>query len=179
MIEPLSVITHSISDLRYRLIAGSAEIEPLRILDTRVINWDMWRVTLHILGSSHAVTVERADRRLRITELFTCAPATGQATPLLDMAGDSSNEGCAAIHGLGCRVRLTPFPLAEGDDLRRTVPNADRLDHYFAGEPGSLPVTRVGWQAVAGRLRVETIHTYPESGTGVRSETVFTTGEER
>ena len=35
------------------------------------------------------------------------------------------------------------------------------------------PVTRMGWQMEDGLLRVETVHTYPEEGRGVRSWTTF------
>jgi hypothetical protein len=168
---------HSIYDLRYRLTPGHVELEPLRVLACRTAEWIDWRVTFHVLGASHAVVLERGGQT--ITELLTCRPAAGASNPLLDLACDDSATGCATRDGIECRVRISPMLLGDGDDLRTVVEPGCRMDYSFPARAGEqAPMTRIGWRVDGRALRVETVHTYPEAGRGVRSETVFIIGEE-
>jgi hypothetical protein len=40
-------------------------------------------------------------------------------------------------------------------------------------------VTRIGWRVRPSLLEVETLHTYPEQGMGVRSDSSFEPDDER
>ena len=61
------------------------------------------------------------------------------------------------------------FPLEEGDALRGDFAPANCLAVAFdASSGGMAPWTRIGWRAAGGPLQVETVHTYPEEGRGVR-----------
>jgi hypothetical protein len=159
----------SAEQLAYRLIAGPADLRPLRILATCGFSWEGWQVTAHVLGASHAVELRRG--RARMTELLTCVPPPG-ALPSL-MALSAGSEGCCEARGLRCRVQLAGFDLADGDALLGCFDAAERLDFAFpAGEAGAA-VTRVGWRIDARGLAVETVHSYPEEGRGIRSFTTF------
>ena len=171
---------HRIENLCYQLVQGRVCLEPLRILARREMVWNGWRVAFHVLGASHAIIIEQDD--ICITELFTCAPVT-TAVPVL-----SRSEGmlpvtlCPDVPGFGCRVSLERFALVTGDALRLDAPQANALTVKFPHASGSIaPITRVSWKRTKNILRIETIHTYPEEHSGVRSETVLqiSAGEQR
>ena len=119
---------HQLSALRYRLIAGDVELSPLRILASRTLAWNDWKVTLHILGASHAVCLQRGD--IRLTELLTCLPPLTSQNALLTLEADTHRDDCFDASGLSCRLRLEPFSLNEGDTLRHT-PSATSLTQSY------------------------------------------------
>jgi hypothetical protein len=164
---------HRVTSLRYRLITGPTLLEPLRVLAERVIDVHSWRVSIFALGASHAIRMERGDAL--VTELLTCAPPAGGDALLLDEPGYVENLFETEVGGFKCGVCLTPFSLEEGDDLEGGFGPAERLEVAYAAPPGSpTPVTRVGWRLRPGGFAVETVHTYPEEGRGVRSRSRFT-----
>jgi hypothetical protein len=93
---------------------------------------------------------------------------------LAEAAADRPGDLCVATHGLICRTYLAPFALCEGDALCKDFPAAGRLEVAYPCAGGTPPAfTRLGWHADGERLRVETVHTYPEEGRGVRTRTEF------
>ena len=167
----------SASNLRYRLISGPLELEPLRVLATRCMEWNGRSVTFCVLGASHAVCMQHGDTT--ITELLACCDLENRDDILLDIAGDPLQTACRIVAGLVCQVELIPFPLTEGDALRDDYPEANRLElAYPASADGPTPFTRIGWRIHEGALYVETIHTYPEERLGIRSRSRFCREEE-
>lgn len=203
---------HKLSALRYRFLVGDVELTPLRVLASRTLPWNDWQITLHILGASHAVRLQRGD--VILTELLTCLPPAETPDALLTLTTNTRREKSLKTHNLSCCVRLQRFSLEEGDALHHTPPeNLLALTYPLlsslargtkeeeaysplltkegsgavlsplpqrSGEPGegagvrSLPVTRIGWRFANNQLLIETVHTYPEEGLGLRSLTRFT-----
>ena len=157
--------------LSYRLQAGQTDLRPLRVLASRELTWGSWGVRIHVLGASHAVEFRRGDDC--VTELLTCVRPIFTQTPLIGMQADTPGHGCARAFGLTCRVRLAPFCLLDGDALTARFANECRLDVNFPCAGGGAPVTRVGWRRTGPCLTIETVHSYPEEGCGVRSVSVF------
>ncbi|HLJ54259.1 MAG TPA: DUF2617 family protein [Chthonomonadaceae bacterium] len=160
----------SAEQLSYRLIAGPADLRPLRILASRGVAWAGWQVALYVLGASHAVELRRG--RARMTELLTCVPPPGAHASLMALSAAGS-EGCCEAQGLRFRVRLASFDLVAGDDLLGCFDDEARLDVAFPPGAAGGAVTRIGWRIDARWLTVETVHSYPEEGRGIRSFTTF------
>jgi len=170
-------MNHTIDELLYRLVTGPLNLEPLRVIARRTISWRDLSVDLNILGASHALTITGDGWQL--SELLTCRPAPDASDALIELPCESAVSGCARIFGVECQVRIAPFNLSEGSGLRLPIAPETLFAHEFDSvDGGPSPVTRIGWIAERNVLRVETIHTYPEAGRGVRSETVFTVDEE-
>jgi hypothetical protein len=166
---------HKLTALRYRLVAGDVELTPLRVLASRTLAWNDWRVTLHILGASHAVCLQRGD--ICLTELLTCLPPLATQNALLTLDADTHREDCLDASGLSCRLRLQPFSLDDGDSLRHTPSETSLVQTFptpYSLLPTPCPITRLGWRFIGDSLLIETIHTYPEEGRGLRSLTRFT-----
>ena len=70
--------------------------------------------------------------------------------------------------------RLTPFALCGRDRLQDTFPSEDQITFKYHVE-GELeePITHIGWRGGESTLSVETVHTYPHEGQGVRSNSTF------
>ena len=172
------IVELSSSALRYRLLEGPVRLEPLRVLDSRAVEWQGWHVTFSILGASHATSLKSDGQGL--TELLTCAPPATDVRVLAEMAVAMGGEQCVAAAGLICRVRLSAFLLHEGEALRGSYAADSRLTVSFPRTaPGSIPRTHVGWRVAGQCLAVETVHTYPEEERGIRSESLFTIEEVR
>ena len=194
---------HTITTLHYRLLEGPVCLEPLRVLQTRTLLWQDRQVTFSVLGASHAVSLTRAGERL--TELLACAAPEGALHVLAERPADPPDTFCLELdiktQGLLCRVQLETFALQHGDRLSDSFPEADQLAYAYPSrnaniekgkaEIGKLitettesgsdidanlwPWTRIGWRIEPDALVIETVHTYPEEGRGIRSRTVFTT----
>ncbi len=183
--DPVQPLTHSISTLRYRLLAGVPDLAPLRVLDCRELMWYGWNVRFLVLGASHAVCL--AGPHATVTELLTCGNAGGEAHLLAESVCETWNSFAVETSGLRCRVRLQPFDLREGDALLDFYAPDSTLSLAFPPQsesgispsppppfsPSIFPVTRLGWRVERSGLHIETVHTYPEEGRGVRSRTVF------
>lgn len=174
-------MNYRIADLCYRILDGEVRLAPLRVLATRGADWRGWRVTFHVLGASHAVCLERDG--IRLTELLTCAPPDGASQALAQCAAANASRLTLCAHGLRCRVTLSLFDLSEGTRLQGDFPAENRLERVYplpsvlAESAGAPPCTRIGWTCQGDGIIVETVHTYPEEGRGVRSLTLFC-GEE-
>lgn len=168
---PVPVFPYSTATLRYALLLGPVELAPLRVLASRCIRWKGWNVTFYALGASHAVCLERGESR--VTELLACAVGAGASVPVVQDDAEITNL-CLRAEGLCCEVALTPFALTQDTGLLRVSDPDSRLE--FAYPPpcnAATPYTRIGWRVTEEALHVETVHTYPEEGRGIRSSTVF------
>ena len=166
-------IRHSVDNLCYQLIEGKVCLEPLRVLTEREIVWQGLRVGFFILGASHAVTL--AGNGVYIAELLTCLPQTVTESLLAQCAANRPMTLCPNVPDMTCRVQIAPFTLTENYHLNLSAAETETLTFAYPFLSGQeTPLTRLGWRVVAASLHIETIHTYPEEGRGVRSETVFT-----
>ena len=162
---------HGTRTLRYYLLSGSANLEPFGIFGSQQITWQGYQVTFYVLGTSHAVALDR--RGPAFTELLSCAPEV-QARPVHESAVDALQVVSRTIGDIHYRCRLTLFDLTDENDLDGEFEEGNILAHNFDPAGGSdQPVTRIGWSAGAAQLLVETLHTYPEEGRGVRSQSLF------
>lgn len=163
---------HRIENLCYQLVQGEVCLEPLRILARREVTWNGWKVAFHVLGASHAITLERDD--ICITELFTCAPVKTEASVLAQSEGQLPMQLCPDVPGFYCRVKLERFALVVGNALRHDAPQTNTLVVEFPHASGDIaPITRLNWKTTGNILRIQTIHTYPEEHCGVHSETIL------
>lgn len=171
---PIPVFPHSAATLRYSLLTGPVELTPLRVLASRCILWKGWNVTFFALGASHAVCLERGE--CRVTELLACAVGTGTGlnVPVVQEGSEERTNYCLRAEGLVCEVQWMPFPLTEDATLSQRSTPENRLEvAYPPHAETATPYTRIGWHITSEALHVETVHTYPEEGRGVRSKTVF------
>ena len=168
-------LKHLLSSLCYRLTDQPISLEPLRILEERKAVWGSWKVTFFALGTSHAVRLQ--DRDKQITELLTCVPPPEGAGYLLQANAADPVSLDAQLPGLCCNVRLEPFALTIDDALRGDFAPDSQMHIAYPTEIGerevAAPVTRIGWQIEGKHLLIQTVHTYPEEGRGVRSHTDF------
>ena len=165
-------VIHSTSTLRYLLLSGRAPLEPLRIFESRRVPWlDHW-VTFYALGTSHAILLEYGSAAL--TELLTCAPTAAQAHVLEQGAANVPSAVSRTFDHLSYRCRLTPFALSGHDRLPAGFTRRDQITctYRIEGEREE-PVTHIGWRRGGSTLSVETVHTYPHEGQGVRSNSTF------
>ena len=169
---PTPVFPYSMATLRYSLLTDAVELAPLRVLATRCVGWQAWSVTFCVLGASHAVCLERGESRL--TELLACVLGAGASVPVVPEEGEESTTLCLRAEGLVCETTLTPFALSGDAELSAAIALDNRMEVAYPPHLHSAtPYTRIGWHATADTLHVETVHTYPEEGRGVRSRTVF------
>ena len=129
-------------------------------------------VTFFVLGTSHAVLLESGDTAL--TELLTCAAGDLEARVLEERTASSGSVVARTIDNLQYDCRLSPFALDEDDRLHGVFSSADQLSFKYAVDHGAEePMTHIGWRVDEATLVVETLHTYPVEGRGVRSESTF------
>ena len=169
---PTPIFPHSAATLRYALLTGPVELTPLRVLASRCILWRGWRVTFFALGASHAVCLERGESL--VTELLACAVGAGASLPVVQGNDAETTNLCLRAEGLVCEIALIPFALTEGAGLLLECASDSRLEFAYPSPVDAVtPYTRIGWRVTAEALHVETVHTYPEEGRGIRSRTVF------
>ena len=109
-----------------------------------------------------------------LTELLTCAAGDLEARVLEQRAASSACVISRTIDALRYDCRLSPFALDGGDRLRGAFSSADQITFTYGVDHGAEePMTRIGWRADDATLVVETLHTYPHEGRGVRSESTF------
>jgi hypothetical protein len=164
---------HSISTLRYRLISGPVDLAPLKVIESREIDRAEFHITFYVLGASHAVTIERGGRT--ITELLTCSPplkATGIIAEARVESGTTINE---IVHGITVRSKCRTFELYSGWTVPEQFNSDQSLRVGFPYDGENTAETAIRWYVNGQRLLVETLHTYPEEGFGVRSKTEFET----
>lgn len=165
-------VTHSAATLHYFLLDGRPRLEPLRVFDVRRVLWGGRVVTFFALGTSHAVVVEKGD--IALTELLTCAAGDLEAHVLEQRAVGIDCVISRAIDSLRYDCQLSPFELDAGDGLQGDFSEAEQLIvKYGVGQGAEEPMTHIGWRIEGAMLSVETLHTYPHEGRGVRSQSTF------
>ncbi len=180
VVEPLpptrceNAVIHSAATLRYFLLEGHVRLEPLRVFDSRQVQWSDRVVTFFVLGTSHAMRVERGDTTL--TELLTCAKSDLEARVLEHRDASPDWSFACEVHGLEYECGLSSFELLGSGQLRGEFRPTDQLTvTYGAGQDAPAPMTSVAWRMDDATLSVETLHTYPQEGRGVRSHSTFRT----
>src|SRR2546423_15525715 len=96
-------VTHSSHSLVYRLLNGPAPLEPLRVLDSRSIQWQGRTVTFYVLGASHAVCIGRDA--VEVTELLTCVIPKSFAQGLAGARAAGDTGITPAANRPGCSAR--------------------------------------------------------------------------
>lgn len=157
---------HSLNNLSYRLVKGLPSLEPLQVLETRTIEWRGGLATFTILGASHAVTIDCGGEQT--TEALSCIPLEHAGETLLEAPANAQGTYEACANGLIWKTTLSSFLLAEGEKLQGRF--EETLSYDFPSANESTPITRIGWNA-GKMLYIQTIHTYPQEGLGVRSVT--------
>ncbi len=137
---------HSAATLRYFLLDGRARLEPLRVFDSRRVEWQGRVVTFWALGTSHAVLLELGDTVL--TELLTCAAGDLDAQVLEERAASSDCVISRVIENLQYDCRLPPFQLDGGDRLRDAFRSTDQLCFTYEMDHGQ----KSRWYISAGVL---------------------------
>jgi hypothetical protein len=176
--EPDGLLTdqptiYRMRDLRYFLIEGQTSwLKGLRIIDSRRRNWEDREVILYVLGTSHALTLRHEERQ--ITELLSCRGRFGSDQCLAEMAAGDPFEVSTAVHGLRYQFRLTLHDLSGDNVLLDVYPREDEMCVSYPQQAEfATPVTRIGWRIEPGVLRLQTLHTYPEEASEIRTESVI------
>ncbi|MES2459616.1 MAG: hypothetical protein V4671_03475, partial [Armatimonadota bacterium] len=132
----------------------------------------------------HALTVTLANGR-KFTELLTCLPPNPAASSGSEQAGRGREwaipgrpgadwEREFEENGITGTVRLHHVPLTpELNHFQIGFSPHDTLHEPFPSPTGEPAWTRVGWKSDDTCLTIETIHTYPEDGAGIRSTTIL------
>jgi hypothetical protein len=163
-------VKHRADELCFLLVRGRADLHRLRIFNSREIVWRGRRTVFYILGTSHAVSVEGRSQ-VEVLELLSCSPVAGAHEVLATSRVDTPYSVSTTVDDLRYECDVTPFALDGWTDrFAHTFPVSDHLRFAYGSlSGGSAPLTCVGWRANE-ELRVETVHTYPEEGRGVRSQ---------
>lgn len=169
---PTPIFPYGMSALRYGLLTGPVDLAPLHVLASRCVPWQAWSVTFCVLGASHAVCLERGAAHL--TELLACAVGNEIGIPVMQEETGKTTNLCLRAAGLLCKVTLIPFALTQDTQLSSESAPENRLEFAYPPQAEDLtPYTRIGWHVTSDALYVETVHTYPEEGCGVRSRTLI------
>ena len=163
---------HSAATLRYFLLEGRVRLEPLKVFDSRRVEWGDRVVTFFVLGTSHAIRVERGGTTL--TELLTCADSDLEARVLEQRASSPDWTLARRVDHLEYECRLSSVALHRPEGLRAVFRPADQLTvTYGESQDVPAPMTFVGWRVEETALSVETLHTYPQEKRAVRSQSSF------
>jgi hypothetical protein len=166
----VAAVHHRADQLHFLLLRGEVNLTPLCIFASRQIAWRGRRVDFFVLGASHAVCVE-TQGKVAVFEILSCRPVTGANHVLAAAQLTVPRTVSAVFDDLTYECELSPFPL-DGwtDSFTTTYASEDQLRFaYDSAHQGSwAPLTCVAWRA--GRdLVIETVHTYPQEGLGIRS----------
>ena len=181
MVLSFAAPAHSVTALRYRLYTGAVDLAPLVVRQEKTFAWQSCRVTAYVLGASHALTVALPDGR-EFTELLTCLPPrVQQAAPAPGFADEwllpDANHApvtrkLCGLPWVSGSVQLSRFPLAPGmDKISNEFAMENTLHEPFSALVGPPAWTRIAWRIDGPTLQVETVHTYPNDGAGIRSKT--------
>ena len=164
---------YAMRDLRYLLIEGKADwMGDFRVLETRRETWNGASFVVYALATSHAVSVELQDQQF--TEILSCRGELNLGPSLAEMAAFRPFELATNLRGVDYRIRLSLVKPGEDDGLLGTFVPENQITVTYPRIPGlDTPVTRIGWEIEPAALKIETIHTYPEEGSGVRSRSIF------
>jgi len=164
---------YRVEGLRYYLIAGETSwLKGLRIIDSRQRTWANRELTFYGLGASHALAVRNRDRQ--VTELLSCGATIRKDQCLSEMAVREAFEISTAIGDIRYSFRLTLHSLQGDVALLGSYPEEDQISiAYPRHEDLRTPITRLGWIVRPRTLRLETLHTYPEECSAVRTESTI------
>jgi hypothetical protein len=167
MIEP---IHQDPADLVLTILARNLET-PLTILEQTTLDMDGWRLTFHIIGESHLVTIDH-DGVTVLCELLACVDAAAASCLHRHSFGDLT-EHCYFQSGYSIRVSFGEQP-----DASILNEHHQTLELIFPDIDGQTPVTRIEWTRVGkNAVKWQTLHLYPRDGkmTSVHSFSHFDT----
>lgn len=172
-VPEVSPTIYGIRGLRYFLVAGgNSWLEGLRIIDSKQRSWNNLTLTFYALGTSHALSVRHRD--WQVTELLSCSSGFRRDQCLAEIAAAEAFELTTVFHGIRYSFRLTVHSLQNCDGLLKRYPDEDEIAvAYPQQQDSAAPITRLGWLIEPGVLRLETLHTYPEECSGIRTESVL------
>ena len=167
------VMIYRMQDLRYYLFDRETDwMECFRIIDTQRRSWNDREIIFYALGTSHAVSVQRQGKQ--VTELLSCRGHLNLNQNIAEISAGIPFEISSSIHGLQYHFRLTLHDLEGTGNLRGAFAGLDQITiEYPKQEHLPTPVTKIGWRIEPQTLHIETLHTYPEDGGAVRSESSF------
>jgi hypothetical protein len=167
MIEP---IHQDPADLVLTILAGKLET-PLTILEQAVLDMDDWKLTFHIIGESHLVTVAHKGV-IVMCELLACVDASAASCVHRHTFGDLT-EHCFAQSGYSITVNFD-----EQEEAPTFGSSPAMLEVVFPDIDGQTPLTRIEWTRTGeNAVRWQTLHLYPRGGkmTAVHSFSHFDT----
>lgn len=147
---------HRLADLRWGLWKGNLDWTPLHVRATATDSWRDVRITVHILGTSHAFSLGTGCDALH--ELVTCAAPPQGSVAHLDQPG----EATVLVGGYEWITRLRIGGLDE------TPSGGRRLEETFSTETGARTV--VAWTVDDEMVRIWSYHGYPEVGMALLGE---------
>jgi hypothetical protein len=164
---------YAMRDLRYYLIEGkTACLENFEVLDRQERVWHEAEVCFYALCTSHAVSLRWQD--YHVTELLSCRGSLKLNPALAEIAATKPFEMNTSIQGVRYRFQLQIERLRGNDGLLGDFGPGSEIGISYPKIPGlDTPVTKIGWRIEPGVLRVETLHTYPEEASAVRSVSTF------
>jgi hypothetical protein len=165
MIEP---IHQDPADLVLTIVAGKLET-PLTILKRAALDMNGWRLTFHIIGESHVVTVAHEGVTI-MCELLACVDAAESCLHRHSFSDLALH--CFEQSGYSIRVDFDQQEQSTVSDSHEV------LEVIFPDIDGQTPLTRIEWTRVGENLvRWQTLHLYPRDGkmTSVRSFSHFDT----
>ena len=161
---------YRVEGLRYYLIAGETSWLD-GIIDWKRRTWASRELTFYGLGASHALSIRDQDRQ--VTELLSCSGTFRKGQCLSEMAISESFEIATAIDDMRYNFRLTLHSLQGDVALLGCYPEENQISiAYPRYEDFGTPITRIGWIVEPRALRLETLHTYPEDCSAVRTESI-------
>jgi hypothetical protein len=155
------------------LLLALVQAEPLpemRVLLAESWQYQAWRFDFAIIGESHYVRITH-EGKLVMLEVLACIRLKAEQCklyqPLLEMQPFAYQESAYQV-----AVRFD-------NRLPDWSQQKNSLRYHFPITHGQIPQTRIQWQHEAGRLRWQTLHSYPEEARliTVLSESEFRFGD--
>jgi hypothetical protein len=164
---------YRVEGLRYYLIVGETSwLDGLRIIDWKRRIWADRELTFYGLGASHALSIRHQDKQ--VTELLSCSGTFRKDQCLSEMAVGEAFEIITAMDDMRYSFRLTLHSLRGDDALLGCYPEEDQISiAYPRYQDFGTPITRIGWIVEPRAVRLETLHTYPEDCSAVRTESII------
>ncbi|MFC1644967.1 DUF2617 family protein [Patescibacteria group bacterium] len=171
----------SASDLQLNLVQGAVDKNQLNVLCTDKIIRDDFTFEAGIIGASHYLELSNPSGEVIFTEVFACLNLEadrrmfwvkpGRKFHVERKIGDLDYENkCRIIDAEQSNGKFSQLV-----DMTKELDEID-LKYIFPGESESFefkPMTSVNAVFLANRIKVQTLHCYPNEGNIVFTETVI------
>ena len=166
---------YSVKTLHYRLFDKNIDLTQYRIIKSQSAQHGNLKASFYVLGASHAVILQSGSTSL--CELVTCTPGEAPDNSILDLPGCYHLPTCASGKSWNCVVNLeTLFEIKEAPAFYAEYPPVNCFISDYPVPPVPirlLPQTHIGWKFLTNGIEIETIHTYPEENSALRSFSTF------